>query len=225
MRIYSTDDKDELYEISYSRSSGGWAPLLHSVSTTTNPGAFSTPGRNGTPLSAVAAVIVDDSWVTKVYFHPRRIIGEWDLCTKVATYNGIPKYSQGAFERRQVEEETRVKIREDEERKAREEAERQAREEAERIAREEAERKAKEEEEARKASELPNTVVSASCFRLTRCDGDLLSIRPSPTLSRLSAACKGPPSRLMTGTTSLNPSSPSQCTGTAARRSTLQIMA
>ncbi|KEY71206.1 hypothetical protein S7711_02317 [Stachybotrys chartarum IBT 7711] len=159
MRIYSTDDKDELYEISYSRSSGGWAPLLHSVSITTNPGAFSTPGRNGTPLSAVAAVIVDDSWVTKVYFHPRRIIGEWDLCTKVATYNGIPKYSQGAFERRQVEEETRVKIREDEERKAREEAERQAREEAERLAREEAERKAKEEEEARKASELPNTVT------------------------------------------------------------------
>jgi hypothetical protein len=167
IRIYSTDDKDELYEISYSRSGGGWAPLLHSVSVN-SAGAFSPASRSGTPLSAVAGVIVDDSWVTKVYFHPRRIIGEWDLCTKTATFAGIPKVSEAAAAKRQIEEETRTKIKQEEERRAEEErlrreAEQRAREEAERKAREEeAARKAREEEEARKAKEnqLPNSVVS-----------------------------------------------------------------
>ncbi|KAH7305555.1 hypothetical protein B0I35DRAFT_113019 [Stachybotrys elegans] len=163
MRIYSTDDKDELYEISYSRSSGGWAPLLHSVSTP-DPGAFSPASRSGVPLSAVAGVIVDDSWVTKVYFHPRRVIGEWDLCTKAATFNGVPKQSEAAAAKRRTEEETRKKIKEEEDRRAeeeraRQEAERKAKEEEEARKAEEEARKAKEEEE-RKANELPNDVVN-----------------------------------------------------------------
>ncbi|KAI9150812.1 hypothetical protein HJFPF1_10589 [Paramyrothecium foliicola] len=165
IRIYSTDDKDELFEISYSRSSGGWAPLLHSVSVN-NSGAFSPASRSGTPLSAVTAVVVDDSWVTKVYFHPRRVIGEWDLCTKVATYSGIPANTAEAVARRQTEQETRKKIREEEERRAEEERARKVREEAEQRAREEEEaaRKAKQEEEARKAKEheLPNSVTLAN---------------------------------------------------------------
>jgi hypothetical protein len=169
IRIYTTDDKDELFELSYSRNTGGWTPTLHSVSAH-SAGAFSPTSGSGAPLSAVAGVIVDESWVTKVYFHPRRALGEWDVCTKVATYGGIPPASDAAIARRQTEQETRTKIKQEEERRAeeerarreREEAEQRAREEAEQREREaEAERKAKQEEEARKAkeNELPNSVT------------------------------------------------------------------
>ncbi|RYP80681.1 hypothetical protein DL770_006133 [Monosporascus sp. CRB-9-2] len=147
IRIYTTDDKDALYEMSYSRHQNGWKPSEESVAPVLGPASKSpAPGGNGSlPLSAVAAILLDGEYRTKVYFHPRRTIGEWDVCAKVPTYNGIPKTSTAAAEKRELEEKTRLLIKEDEERKAREEAERKRREE------EEARIKAEQEEAARQA--------------------------------------------------------------------------
>lgn len=109
MRIFTTDDKNDLYEYHFDRSHGGWAQAPRSVSKV--PTAAISPAKgSGTPLSAVAAVVVEDQWKTKVYFHPRRQIAEWDVCSKATAYNGIPKMSEGAAHRRQVEEETRARI-------------------------------------------------------------------------------------------------------------------
>ncbi|KAK4239306.1 hypothetical protein C8A03DRAFT_32645 [Achaetomium macrosporum] len=174
MHIYTTDDKDDLYDLAFSRDSGGWAPAPRSVKKV--PSASLSPARgSGAPLSAVTAIIVDDEWQTKVYFHPRRQIAVWDVCSADISCNGIPKTSEAAAERRRIEEETRVKIKEEEERKEslrRKAEERARREEEERLRREEEERnerlqqeaeekaRREEEERARQAKPvLPNSVT------------------------------------------------------------------
>ncbi|KAK4121110.1 hypothetical protein N657DRAFT_683209 [Parathielavia appendiculata] len=122
IRIFTTDDKNDLYEYHFDRKQGGWAPAPVNINKA--PAAALSPAK-GTrmPLSAVAAVIVDDEWKTKVYFHPRRTIAEWDVCSKSTAFNGIPKVSAGAAARRQIEEETRAKIQAEEERKKKHDAE------------------------------------------------------------------------------------------------------
>ncbi|KAI8633597.1 hypothetical protein F5Y19DRAFT_246235 [Xylariaceae sp. FL1651] len=137
IRIYTTDDKDALYEMSYSRHQNGWKPSEESVVPVLGPASKSpAPGGHGSlPLSAVAAILLDGEYRTKVYFHPRRTIGEWDVCARVLAYNRIPKTSTTAAEKRELEEKTRLLIKEDEERKAREEAERKRKEEEEEEAR------------------------------------------------------------------------------------------
>ncbi|KAK3370931.1 hypothetical protein B0T24DRAFT_667707 [Lasiosphaeria ovina] len=144
IRIYTTDDNDALYEISYSRHLNGWkphaesvAPVLGPVSKSLAPGGIDSP-----PLSAVAAILLEGDWKTKVYFHPRRTIGEWDVCAKAPAFSGIPKASAAAAERRELEEKTRALIKADEERRAKEEEERKEKEEAERAARIRAEQEA-----------------------------------------------------------------------------------
>lgn len=173
VRIYTTDDKDGLYGFSFSRSAGRWTPAPHCLNNV--PVKSLSPERgSGIPLSAVTAIITDAEWRTKVYFHPRRHVAEWDVCDASISYSGAPMTGDGAAARRQIEEETRTKIKEEEERKelerkrreeeerkqreaeekrAREEAERQAQEEAERQAREEAERQAREAAERQRREE------------------------------------------------------------------------
>ncbi|KAK4104272.1 hypothetical protein N658DRAFT_420143 [Parathielavia hyrcaniae] len=109
IRIFSTDDKNDLYEYHFDRHNGGWAPAPVNINKAPTP-ALSPASGTRMPLSAVVAVIVDDEWKTKVFFHPRRTIAEWDVCSKSTAFNGIPKVSAGAAARRQIEEETRAKI-------------------------------------------------------------------------------------------------------------------
>jgi hypothetical protein len=176
IRIYTTDDKDGLYGLYYSRRAGRWASAPHCVNNAP-VGSLSPIRGSGTPLSAVTAVIVDAEWRTKVYFHPRRHIAEWDVCDTTISYSGAPMTGGSAADRRRIEEETRIKIKEEEERQElegqrreaeerarREEDERQKREEeekqrceAEERARQEREEKLRREAEAKKA--LPNPVV------------------------------------------------------------------
>ncbi|KAJ4185052.1 hypothetical protein NW767_013011 [Fusarium falciforme] len=151
IRVYTTDDRDELHEFSYNRNSGGWVTDSHSVSKH-NPGGLHVGFQGSAALSAVAAVLVEGEWKTKVYFHPRRTILEWDVCAKAPPSVGIYKPSQEGELKRAIEGETRLKIAEEEERKrAEEEAKKRAEEEAKKKAEEEeAKRKAEEEEERRK---------------------------------------------------------------------------
>ncbi|KAI1174585.1 hypothetical protein F4777DRAFT_599338 [Nemania sp. FL0916] len=155
MRIYTTDDKDALYEMAYSRDANGWKPTEEPIAPIPAPASKSpTPGggKNGSPpLSAVAAVLLDGEYRTKVYFHPRRTIGEWDVCAKTPAFNGLPKTgTAAAAEKRALEEKSRGLIKEEEERKAREaariKAEQEARERAKREAKAKAEQEAKEKE-------------------------------------------------------------------------------
>ncbi|KAK0713438.1 hypothetical protein B0T26DRAFT_717440 [Lasiosphaeria miniovina] len=125
IRIYTTDDNDALYKISYSRHLGGWKPYVESVAPVLGPASKSLApgGIDSPPLSAVAAILLEGDWKTKVYFHPRRTIGEWDVCAKAPAFSGIPKASAAAAERRELEEKTRALIKADEERRAKEEEE------------------------------------------------------------------------------------------------------
>ncbi|KAI1125335.1 hypothetical protein F5Y10DRAFT_284396 [Nemania abortiva] len=175
LRIYTTDDKDGLYGFYFSRKSG-WTSVPQCLNNV--PVKSLSPYRgSGTPLSAVTAVITDAEWRTKVYFHPRRHVVEWDVCDTSVSYSGAPMAGEDAADRRRIEEETRIKIKEEKEhqeleRKRREEEERLRREEEERLRREaeekrrreeeerlrqEEEEKRRREEEAKKA--LPNTVT------------------------------------------------------------------
>ncbi|RSL52447.1 hypothetical protein CEP54_010903 [Fusarium duplospermum] len=119
IRVYTTDDRDELDEFSYNCNSAG---------------------------------LVEGEWKTKVYFHPRRTILEWDVCAKAPPSVGIYKPSQECELKRAIEGETRLKIAEEEERKrAEEEAEKIAEEEArKKVEEEEAKKRVEEEEERRK---------------------------------------------------------------------------
>lgn len=134
MRVYTADDKDDVTEFSFSRSSGGWSETCRSVSR--NPPEPLAP--TGTPLSAIAAVLTENEWRTKIYFHPRRpAIAEWDLCAEATEYPGIAKVSRAGRARRQMEQETRKRIEEERERERREE---EMKKEEERLRREEEER-------------------------------------------------------------------------------------
>ncbi|KAJ8124127.1 hypothetical protein ONZ43_g82 [Nemania bipapillata] len=148
IRIYTTDDRDGLYGFSFSRGSNRWTPAPHCLNNVPVKSLSPEKG-SGIPLSAVTAVITDAEWRTKVYFHPRRHVAEWDVCDTSVSYSGAPMAGDGAAARRQIEEETRVRIKEDE---ARKELERQRREEAERQ-RVEEERRRREEEEKRRREE------------------------------------------------------------------------
>lgn len=146
LSVYTAADNDDLHELTFHRARGGWGPTPKGISSV-EPEALPEVR---VPLSAVAAVLVPGEWVTKAFFHPRRIvIAEWDICAKEAAHAGIAKLSTGAKARREIEEETRLKIaldekRKEEERKQKEEEERRQREEEERRQKEEDERKQKE---------------------------------------------------------------------------------
>jgi hypothetical protein len=93
MRVYTTDDNDDLREFSFSRNSGGWAPGPNSVSETV-PEVLSTAGT--APLLAVAAIIIEGEWKTKFYFYPQcPIVAEWDVCAKMPGYAGITQGERG----------------------------------------------------------------------------------------------------------------------------------
>jgi hypothetical protein len=116
IRVYTAAHNDDLLEISYSRNSGGWSTASpESVSTNLPEAVF----RTGSPLSAVAAVLVGCETKIKVYLHPKRIIiAEWEVCDKVIPpLGGIRRPCVGAAERRRIEEETRKAIAEEERRK------------------------------------------------------------------------------------------------------------
>ena len=122
IRLYSATDNDDLREFVFSRNSGGWTPSDQSVRAVT---LERIPGPEA-PLSAVAAVVLEDESRTKVYYHPRRkYIAEWDVCAKDPNHAGITKVSTGAEEKRKIEEETRVKIQEEERKRQQEEEKRQ----------------------------------------------------------------------------------------------------
>ena len=113
IRLYSATDNDDLREYVFSRNSGGWTPSDQSVMAV----ALEKMPGPGAPLSAVAAVVLEDQSRTKVYYHPKRKdIAEWDVCAKDHNHAGITKVSTGAMEKRKIEEETRVKIQEEEKR-------------------------------------------------------------------------------------------------------------
>ncbi|RSL61669.1 hypothetical protein CEP53_005031 [Fusarium sp. AF-6] len=151
IHVYTTDDRDQLHEFSYNRNSGGWASDSQSVSKP-NPGGLHVGFQGSAALSAVIAVLVEGEWKTKVYFHPRRTILEWDVCAKAPPSVGIHKPSQEGEIKRAIEGETRLKIAEEEERKRiEEEAKKRAEEEArKKVEEEETKRKDEEEEEHRK---------------------------------------------------------------------------
>jgi hypothetical protein len=106
IRIYTTTDTDDLHEIAFSRDShGGWnASCPQSVSKVSPE----TLPKAATPLSAVAAVREEFEGKTKVYYHPRRkVIAEWDVCTKTPVHAGITKVCEGAIKLRIAEERRR----------------------------------------------------------------------------------------------------------------------
>lgn len=131
LSIYIAADNDDLHELTFHRARGGWGPTHQGISSV-EPEALPEVRA---PLSAVAAVLVPGQWVTKAYFHPRRIvIAEWDICAKDATHAGITKLNADAKARRAIEEETRLNIKNEEERRRKEEEERKRKEEEERRA-------------------------------------------------------------------------------------------
>ncbi|KAL2129778.1 hypothetical protein VTI74DRAFT_7312 [Chaetomium olivicolor] len=106
MRIYTAVGNDDLHERSFHRR-GGWRPSHQAISAVETEALPEVTA----PLSAVAAVLVPGDWVTKVYFHPRRIIiAEWDISAKEAAHAGITKLSAAAKARPAVEEETWANI-------------------------------------------------------------------------------------------------------------------
>lgn len=125
IRIYTTDAEDNLYEMAYSRHLGGWKSEAKPVAPPIMSKALRSPapgGDGGQPLSAVAAIMLEGDWKTKVYFHPRRvIIDEWDVCAK-APLCAVPTVSTAAEGKREIEEKTRILIKqkkEDEEKRKR----------------------------------------------------------------------------------------------------------
>ncbi|KAI1379573.1 hypothetical protein F4677DRAFT_442548 [Hypoxylon crocopeplum] len=77
---------------------------------------YATLGSNVT-LSAVAAVIVENECNPKVYFYPRKIIAEWDVCKEAifpSGVAGIVRTGEKSAVKRKIEEETRAKIQEEE---------------------------------------------------------------------------------------------------------------
>lgn len=111
IRIYTTNDNDDLLEISFSRNSGGWKPSSPQSVSGILP---ETLPKAATPLSAVAAVRGECDRKTNVYYHPKRtVIAEWDVCAKTPVHAGITKVCEGAIKRRAIEEETRRKIEEE----------------------------------------------------------------------------------------------------------------
>lgn len=142
IRIYVAGERNELQEYSFSRNADaisrdtdGWI-----VPNQTSSGLVSqkTLG-SSVPLSAVAAVMLENGCNPKVYFHPRSIIAEWDVCAKTMFPAGLAKVGEKSIARRTIEEETRVKIQEEEERKREEQRKR-----AEEIKREEARKREEE---------------------------------------------------------------------------------
>lgn len=158
LRIYTAAENDDLHELSFHRAAGGWASSHKGVSSV-EPEALPKVEK---PLSAVAALLIPGEWVTKVYFHPRRItVAEWDICAKDAAHAGITKLSDSAKKRRAIEEETRVKIALEQKRREEEEKKRKEKEEAERRQREEAEKKRKDAELQRQKEEAKTKVRSS----------------------------------------------------------------
>lgn len=162
VRIYVAGERDELQEYSFSRNADGisrdtdgWIVADQTVSGSVTQ---KTPGPN-VPLSAVAAVMLENGCNPKVYFHPRRAIAEWDVCAKTMFPAGLAKVGEKSAARRKIEEETRVKIREEEERqreegRKREEARKQ--EEEKRL-----EEQRKRDEEKRREEEKKGPALSA----------------------------------------------------------------
>ncbi|KAI0426075.1 hypothetical protein F5Y09DRAFT_346067 [Xylaria sp. FL1042] len=149
IRVYATGGKAEVDEYAFSRNSESWSPVEQSASDSQMANLIAACH----PVSAVAAAMVGDGCSTKVYFHPRRFVAEWDSCSKVTFPSPITTVSERFKERREVEHDARVKIAENEERLRKEEEERLRREEEERLRREEEERLRKEEEERVKREE------------------------------------------------------------------------
>ncbi|OTA94262.1 hypothetical protein M434DRAFT_10803 [Hypoxylon sp. CO27-5] len=113
IRVYLAGENDRPLSYSFSRKSGGWALSDQSESESTFRAR-----RSGFPLSAVAAVIGENECNPRVYFHPRMVIAEWDVCKKITSFVAIEE-GEKSRDRRKIEEETRVKIQEDEKQKGR----------------------------------------------------------------------------------------------------------
>ncbi|KAI0437861.1 hypothetical protein F4803DRAFT_125541 [Xylaria telfairii] len=158
IRVYVTGGEDEIQEYSFSRNTGSWSPARQPDNSGSKADGLSTAIY---PVSAVAAVMVGDGCSTKVYFHPRRFVVEWESCTRASFPSTITTVSERFKARREIEKETRVKIagyeeqkqREEEERLRKEEEERKRREEEEKLQREEEERKRQEEERRQQEEE------------------------------------------------------------------------
>ncbi|OTA59254.1 hypothetical protein K449DRAFT_424072 [Hypoxylon sp. EC38] len=108
IRIYLAGENDKPLCYSFSRKSGGWALNDQSENESTLRAR-----RSSFPLSAVAAVIGENECNPRVYFHPRRVIAEWDVCKKVTSFVTVEE-GEKSKDRRRIEEETRVKIQEEE---------------------------------------------------------------------------------------------------------------
>ncbi|KAJ3568170.1 hypothetical protein NPX13_g6515 [Xylaria arbuscula] len=146
IRLYATGGKGEVLEYSFSRQTGGWTTGENDYSSFSQADNLSAALY---PVSAVAAVLVGDGCLSKVYFHPRRFVAEWDTRAHVTTPSTITTVSERFSVRREIEQATRVKIAEEEERKRREAEEK----EKERLRLEAEAKRRKEEEDARKREE------------------------------------------------------------------------
>ncbi|XXG98197.1 U1 snRNP protein [Hypoxylon texense] len=152
IRIYVAGERNELQEYSFSRNADGVSRDADGwiVPNRTRVGLVSQGTlRPNVPLSAVAAVMLENGCNPKVYFHPRSIIAEWDVCARSMFPAGLAKVGEKSIARRNIEEETRVKIQEEEERKREEQRKRE-----EEIKREEARKREEEEEKKKKGPAL-----------------------------------------------------------------------
>lgn len=140
IRVYASGGKHELQEYSFNRCTGGWRSIDQD-----NGADFDALLPSDYPPPAVAAVMVGDGCTTKIYFHPRRFIAEWDVCAKTTFPSPITSMGEKSISRREIEKETRRLV--EEQRKRQEEEERKSREEEERKREEEEEEKKRQEEE------------------------------------------------------------------------------
>ncbi|KAI1416979.1 hypothetical protein F5Y13DRAFT_204333 [Hypoxylon sp. FL1857] len=82
IRIYMAGENDKLLSYSFSRDLDGWTLVDQSEDGST-PCATA---RSNVSLSAVAAVILENECNPRVYFYPRRIIAEWDVCKETTSF-------------------------------------------------------------------------------------------------------------------------------------------
>ncbi|KAI1141909.1 hypothetical protein F5Y05DRAFT_369112 [Hypoxylon sp. FL0543] len=108
IHIYFAGEHNKPLRYSFSRNSGGWALEDQSESGS----AVRATESLHAPLSAVAAVIVENECNPRVYFHPQRIIAEWDVCKETASFVATGEGGKSRA-RRKIEEETREKIQEE----------------------------------------------------------------------------------------------------------------
>ncbi|OTB06542.1 hypothetical protein M426DRAFT_20988 [Hypoxylon sp. CI-4A] len=115
IRIFVLGGNDKPLAYAFSRKTG-WAEPDPVESGLT----LREPTGPSAPLSAIAALMLEDECNPRVYFHPRRTVAEWDVCKKVTFFIGLSDVGEKSSARRKIENETRLKIQEEEEEREKE---------------------------------------------------------------------------------------------------------